>query len=1210
MCSGAAASGCSARWTGRADRRVAARQAHHAPVPCGPPSTFVESGPRRPGVESGDLGVGALPVIAGWVLLLVSVAYVGLLFGIAWMGDRRQGYLGHPWIRPLVYSLALAVYCSSWTFYGAVGTAARTGLGFLPIYLGPLLMLVFGWRIMERLALVAREQSIVSIADFLSSRYGRAQSLAALVALVALIAAIPYVALQFKAVAMSVDVMTGLPAGAGPRPLLADPALYVALLLALFAILFGTRQVDATEHHHGMMLAVAMESLVKLVAFIAVGVFAMGYLPGGGDVSERLLGAVRTISAPGLPQGFLAQTLLAFTALICLPRQFHVAIVECQDVADIRRARWLFGGYLVLISLMVFPITIAGQSVLAGLSVSPDAYVLALPLDRGSTGLALAVYVGGFSAATGMVIVASVALATMVSNDLIMPLLWRSGLFHPPGSLALGERVLWVRRATIVAIALFAYAYYRGAAGGESLAAFGLLAFAAVAQFAPALIGGLYWRGASRPGAFAGLFAGFLLWAYTLLLPALTRAGLLPADWLREGPLQIAWLRPESLFGLQGWDPITHGVFWSLLVNVGLLMVVSARYRPSFDQRISATPFLDPYAQRPVMSAGGWQGSVSTGDLLALASRIVGERHAQRSFAEHFATQKRDLVAGAPADRALVQFTERLLAASIGAATARLTLTTALRGSGMELGEVVAMLDEAGQELRFNRAILSATLENMSQGVSVVDRGMHLIAWNRRYQEMFEFPDGTLYVGRPVADLIRYNAERGELGPGDIDQQVEKRVAHMRAGSPHVFERVRANGQVIEMRGRPLPGGGYVTTYTDISDYKRVEQALRDANETLEQRVEARTREAEAANLSRTRFLAAISHDVLQPMNAARLFASALHGSESASEQRHLAERVDTSLRAAEELLDGLLDISRLDAGALKPARSLFALDELLREVAEQFAPLAASRQLTLRVMPTRLVVFSDRRLLRRVLQNYVANALRYTQAGRVLFGARRRGGRADIEVWDSGPGIPEHHLQQIFEEFQRFEQPSPWGERGLGLGLSICQRVSRVLDHPLGVRSWPGRGSVFSIAVPIVDALPVATHPRPAALDEDLAGLRVLCLDNDRDILDGMSALLQRWGVEVSCAETIDEALALAPGFAPDVLLADYHLHDRLDGLGALDALRVALGQDVPGALLTADGSDALKRSARARGYPLLTKPIKPASLRAWLTAQRKAKA
>lgn len=1145
-------------------------------------------------------------MIPGWILLLVSVGYVGLLFGVAWLGDRKPLYPGRDWLRPLVYSLALAVYCSSWTFYGAVGTAAKSGLGFLPIYLGPILLFVFGWRILERLVLVAHEQSTVSIADFLAARYGRAQNIAALVTLIAVIAAIPYMALQFKAVAMSIDVLSGVPAGV-PRGFWADPALYVALLLALFAILFGTRQIDATEHHHGMILAVALESLVKLVAFVAVGVFALGHLPGSETLVLRFESAARDFVAPGIPQGFVAQTLLAFAAIVCLPRQFHVAVVECGDVADVRRARWLFSGYLMVICVLVLPITAAGQFVLAGTGATPDTYVLALPLARDNTALALAAYVGGFSAATGMVIVASVALATMVSNDLVMPVLWRGSLTDLDQREHLGARVLWVRRVTIVVIALLAYAYYRGAGEGGSLAAFGLLAFAAVGQFAPALIGGLYWRGASRRGVMAGLLAGFALWTYTLLLPTLTRAGWIDPGWLGNGPLGIAWLRPESLFGLQGWDAITHGTFWSLLMNILALLVVSARYRPSLEERIRATPFLDPYAQRPLAASGGWQGSVDTGDLVALASRIVGDRHAQRAFAEHAAAQGRELVKTAPADRALIQFTERLLAASIGAASARLTLTTALRGSGMELGEVMSLLDEASHELRFNREILSATLENLSQAVSVVDRDLRLVAWNRRYQQMFEYPDGMLYVGRPVADLMRYNAERGEMGPGDVELQVGKRVAYLRQGSPHVFERVRANGQVIEMRGQPLPGGGYVTTYSDVTDYKQVEQALRESNETLEQRVEQRTREAADANQSKTRFLAAISHDVLQPINAARLFTSALRDTDEGAEQRRLAERVDASLRDAEELLDGLLDISRLDAGSLKPDLTVFRLDELLASVATQYAPLAAARGLKFRVHASRLSVRSDRRLLRRALQNFVANALRYTKEGRVIIGARRRGGAVEVEVWDSGPGIPPHHLAQIFEEFRRFEQPSPWGERGLGLGLSICQRVSRMLDHPIGVRSWPGRGSVFSIRVPIADTVAPAKPPRAPVVHRDLAGLRVLCLDNDREILDGLEALLSRWGVDVRVAETVAVALEEARRDRPDVLVADYHLHDELDGLGALAALREVCGPNTPAVLVTADGSDALKRAARDLGIPVLTKPVKPASLRAFLAAQQR---
>jgi Na+/proline symporter/signal transduction histidine kinase len=1145
-------------------------------------------------------------VIPGWVLLLVSVGYVGLLFGVAWVGDRKPLYPGRDWLRPVVYSLALAVYCSSWTFYGAVGTAAKSGLGFLPIYLGPILLFVFGWRILERLVLVAREQGTVSIADFLAARYGRAQNIAALVTLIAVIAAVPYIALQFKAVAMSIDVLSGVEHGI-PRTPLSDPALYVALLLALFAILFGTRQIDATEHHHGMILAVALESLVKLVAFVAVGVFAIAHLPGSEDLLARFQSATRDFIAPGIPQGFMAQTLLAFAAIVCLPRQFHVAVVECGDVADVRRARWLFTGYLAIICVLVLPITAAGQFALAGTGAPPDTYVLALPLAMDSTALALAAYVGGFSAATGMVIVASVALATMVSNDLVMPLLWRDSLTDTRQRENLGARVLWVRRVAIIAIALLAYAYYRGAGGSDSLAAFGLLAFAAVGQFAPALIGGLYWRGASRRGVFAGLLAGFSLWLYTLLLPTLTRAGWIDGDWLQNGPLGIAWLRPEQLFGLQGWDALTHGTFWSLLANVGALLVVSAKFRPSLDERLRATPFLDPYAQRPLAASGGWQGSLSAGDLLALASRIVGERHARRALAEHAAAQGHDLAPGALADRALIQFTERLLAGAIGAASARLTLTTALRGSGMELGEVMSLLDEASHELRFNREILSATLENLSQAVSVVDRDLRLVAWNRRYQQMFEFPQGMLYVGRPVADLIRYNAERGELGPGDIEDQVAKRVAYLRQGSPHVFERVRANGQVIEMRGQPLPGGGYVTTYSDVTDYKQVEQALRDSNETLEARVEQRTREAAEANLSKTRFLAAISHDVLQPINAARLFTSALRDTDEGAEQRRLAERVDASLRDAEELLDGLLDISRLDAGSLQPELTVFRLDELLASVAAQYAPLAESRGLRFRMHGGALSVRSDRRLLRRALQNFVANALRYTKEGRVVVGTRRRGAHVDVEVWDSGPGIPPHHLAQVFEEFRRFDQPSPWGERGLGLGLSICQRVSRMLDHPISVRSWPGRGSVFGIRVPVADTAAPAKPARAFVPTGDLAGLKVLCLDNDREILDGMEALLGRWGVAVRVAETVAVALDLARGERPDVLVADYHLHDQLDGLEALVALRGVCGAHTPAVLVTADGSDTLKRSARDLGIPVLTKPIKPASLRAFLAAQQR---
>ncbi len=1181
-------------------------------------------------------------MLPGWMLLLVSLGYAALLFGVAWWGDRNPDYTQHrPWLRPLVYSLSLAVYCSSWTFYGAVGSAVRSGFGYLPIYLGPLLLLLFGWRILERLALIAQSQNIVSISDFIAARYGRAQRLAALVTLMALIAAVPYLALQYKAVAVSLEVLTGR--GTRTTPL-GDPALYVAALMAVFAILYGTRKIDASEHRPGMMLAIALESLVKLVALIAVGVFAVGWM---GARELPLTEATQALVHNATPVGFVGQTLLAFTAILCLPRQFHVAVVECQDVADIRRARWLFGAYLVLVSLAVVPIAGAGLAAFgADPSVPADTYVLALPLSGNADLLALFAYIGGFSAATGMVIVASVALATMVSNDLVMPPLLARGWAEKRGG-DVAATVLWTRRVAIVCFAAMAYGYYRVSSGDATLASYGLMSFAAVAQFAPALIGGLYWRGASRAGVEVGLLLGFGAWAYTLLLPTLTDAGWIERAWLDAGPFGVAWLRPRQLFGLEGWDPLTHGTFWSLLLNVGALFLVSARWRPGFDERLRTAPFLDPYAgaQQP-LDGGASHGGMQVADLLALAGRIVGERSARRAFAERAQGGSAPLQLHAPADRAWVQFTERLLAAAIGASSARLVLTSALKGSGMDVAQVVSVLDETGQALRFNRQLLAVTFENMAQGISVVDRALRLVSWNRRYQDMFGYSEGMLYVGRPIAELIRYNVERGLVGAGvQVDAEVDKRLNYLREGGPHVYVRERADGTVIESRGEPLPGGGYVMTFNDISDYKRAETALREANETLEQRVAARTREAEAAQASRTRFLAAVSHDVLQPLNAARLFASALRESDGdAGEQRHLAERVDTSLRAAEELLDGLLDISRLDTGALQPQLTDFDAGELLRQLAAQYAPVAAAHGLQLRVHAPLLAVRSDRRLLRRVLQNFLANALRYTREGRIVLAARARGDSVELQVWDTGPGIPDYHLQQIFEEFYRIEQPSHGDEKGLGLGLSICQRISAILGHPLDVRSRTKQhvqreadaradesfvdprspqpvhagdglprsrlpecrlsGSMFSIRAPrVAHAAPFAA-PEPPDIPDSLAGMRVLCLDNDPDILAGMAALLGRWGIDVIGTTTVDDALARMDAL-PDVLLVDYHLHDRLDGLDALDALR-ARHRSVPGALLTADGSEALKQAARARGYRVLTKPLRPASLRAFLAAQR----
>jgi len=1153
-------------------------------------------------------------VIAGWLLLLVALLYVGMLFAIAYVGDRRPLYPRQPRLRPLVYSLALAVYCSSWTFYGAVGTAAVSGLAYLPIYLGPLLLFVLGFGLIERLVLVARERNITSIADFIAARFGKSHGLAALVALIAVVAIIPYIALQFKAVAMSFAVL-----GAGNSAWwFGDTALWCAALLAVFAILFGTRTIDATEHHHGMMLAVAVESLVKLLAFVAIGVYA--YLHGPG-LAETIRAPVSQIERGSMPPGFVAQTLLAFCAMFCLPRQFQIGVVECEDPRDLHRARWLFPVYMILISLAVLPIVSAGMGIPMVRQGHVDAWVLNLPIARGDGGMALLAFVGGFSAATGMVIVAAVALATMISNDLVMPTLLRIRRFDLERRGDLSNIVLLVRRIAIVVLAALAYVYYRIIADAENLAATGLLSFAAVAQFAPAIVSALYWRGASRVGVYVGLLAGFLVWGYTLLLPAMTRAGWLHGRWIDEGPFGFGWLKPTELFHLTGWEPVTHGTFWSLLFNVGCLIFISLRFRPSVAERLHAALFVDPYV-RSATGAGDWRGRVTVRDLGTIAGRIVGDRVTVRAFNEYGQRHGVTLSPTDSADRPLIQFTERLLASAVGAASARRILMGALSGTGLDIAEAMALMDEASQELRFNRELLSTTLENVSQGISVVDGDMRLVAWNRRYLELFDYPEGMVYVGLPVADLIRWNAKHGECGPGEVDEHVAKRIRYMRAGSPHVFQRVRPDGTVIEMRGRALPGGGFVTTFTDVTAYKSVEQALIDANETLEQRVEDRTaelsdalnataiarREAEAANASKTRFLAAASHDLLQPLNAARLFTSALRQQPGLdSEAALLAERIDASFRAAEDLLDALLDVSRLDAGSYRPEVIPFALADLFDSLRQQFAVVAEQRGLTLHVVPTSLSVLSDAQLLRRIVANFLSNALRYTRVGGVVLGVRRRGDQVRIEVWDTGPGIADEQQARIFGEFQRLDRPSPWGEKGLGLGLSICDRLAGILEHRLSLRSDVGHGSCFSIAVPRAENVARKRAPSVVRPGGEQLPLTVLCLDNDETILEGMRALLGRWGVDCRVAIDADAAFEVLTSTHVDLILADYHLGDGIDGLEALQLLGEKLGHMPPAAMVTADGSTELKQRARMLGYPLLHKPVRPAALRALLVALAK---
>lgn len=1150
--------------------------------------------------------------LSGGLIAFVALAYMATLFAIAFYGDRRRAPLP-PRVRAWVYSLSLAVYCTSWTFFGAVGQAAGQLWSFLPIYLGPIIVLLFAPWVLEKMVMISKQENITSIADFIAARYGRSQSLAVVVALICLVGVLPYIALQLKGIVLGVNLLTGAELSQSRGQ---DTALIVSLVLAVFTVLFGTRNLDVTEHHRGMVLAIAFESLVKLLAFLAVGAFVTwGLFDGFTDLWHQARQAPelnefwsQTVSWPFM----LVQTGLAMAAIACLPRQFHVAVVENNDPADLRLARWVFPAYLVLAALFVVPIALAGQLHLSD-GVLPDSFVISLPLAEAHPALALLAFIGGASAATGMVIVASVALSTMISNDMLLPLLLRRQSAERPFE-AFRHWMLSARRVSILIILLLAYVCYRLLGTNASLATIGQLSFAAIAQLGPAMFGALVWKQANRRGVFAGLGAGCLVWFYSLVLP-------LVAGGMRWS-LDSFPLLPELLYYPVGIeiDPLTRGVLLSLAANWAIFGLVSWFSRTRVSEHWQAGRFigLDTGAK----SSGRNLLAVQVADLMALAARFVGEERARQSFVRFAYQQDRPFNPSLNADTEWIAHTERLLAGVLGASSTRAVVRAAIEGREMQVEDVVRIVDEASEVLQFNRALLQGAIENITQGISVIDQNLRLVAWNHRYLELFEYPEGLIGVGRPIADIIRHNAERGLCGPGGVESHVTRRLHWMRQGNAHTSERLFPNGRVIELIGNPMPGGGFVMSFTDITAFRQAEQALKEANEGLEQRVIERTHElsqlnqalgeakatAEAANASKTRFLAAVSHDLMQPLNAARLFSAALAHQQDAlpREACELVRHLDSSLRSAEDLITDLLDISRLESGRITPERHVFPLGQLFDALGAEFKVLAQEQGVDFRLVNCQQRIDSDPRLLRRVLQNFLTNAFRYAK-GHVLLGARREGQHLRLEVWDRGPGIPEDKRKVIFEEFKRLDSHQTRAEKGLGLGLAIADGLCRVLDHPLEVRSWPGKGSVFSVSVPLIRGPVPQVLPALAAGEvngHNLGGAQVLCIDNEDSILTGMYSLLSRWGCQVwtarnrlECEHLLDEAVQ------PQLALVDYHLDEGDTGTELMAWLRTRMGQPLPGVVISADGRPELIAAVHAAGLDFLAKPVKPAALRALIS-------
>ncbi|MCP4790430.1 MAG: hybrid sensor histidine kinase/response regulator [Gammaproteobacteria bacterium] len=1167
-----------------------------------------------------------------WIILLISVAYVGLLFAIAYYGDNQSTSATKRVSKPIIYSLSLAVYCTSWTFYGSVSRATQ-GWDFLSIYLGPILLFIVGWGLLYKIVLIAKQENITTIADFIASRYGKSRRLAILITTMATLGILPYIALQLKAVAQSFNIMVGQNHAFEGQY---DTALVVAVFMAIFAILFGTRHIDASEHHEGMVLAVAFESLIKLIAFVAIGLYVIFiYFDGFGGLDRYLAesGMYEKMGAFNpLKISFLTETLLAMFAILCLPRQFQVSVVENTDPRDIHTARWMFPSYLLIFSLFMLPIAAAGNKMFSGTNVASDTYVLMVPLMDGATSLATLAYIGGLSAATGMVIVATISISTMISNDIIMPMLFRFSPLDPRRDKDIGSLLLKVRRVTIIGILMAAYGYYSLIGNNNSLVSLGLIAFVAVAQFAPALIGAVFWRHGNRYGALCGLSIGFAIWCYTLLVPSLTSVGIGIENLLQYGPFGISWLRPTALFGIQGLDPISHATLLSLTLNSFAYFWVSRSTEARLQDRIQADHFVDQRISGSVEGTPSDFDNARFVDLQTLCERFLGTNRTRDAFHTFARQSGQSLHPHAPISQELLNYTERMLAGVIGASSARIILASSLKGKEMQLGDVVSIVDEASELFKFNRSMLQSTIENVDQGISVVDKDMKLVCWNQRYIEMFQFPEGLISLGRPIADIIQHNAVQGDYGDSDsLDSMVAKRLEVLQQGRTHSHLRYRKDGRVLEVRGNAMPGGGYVNTYLDITEYKRTEKALKETNETLESRVNERTKElsvanhqltsakvvADQANQSKTRFLAAASHDLLQPLNAARLFSSAVSQKYPEGELAEILGHLDDSLGAAEELISTLIDISKLDAGNLQPELTHFHINDIFQKLSAELKVMCQEKGIEFHHVPSHHTVYSDQSHLRRIIQNFLTNAVRYTPKGKVLLGCRQHGNQLDIQVWDTGVGIPPQKMQEVFEEFKRLDHPATNETKGLGLGLAIADRTARMLNHQLKIDSWQGAGSVFSILVPLGDSN-LVRKPKPEngasvrSKSSPLANLNVLVIDNEKPILVGMRKLLEGWGCRVVTAIDVSQALELmlADEFEPNVILIDYHLDLGATGVEALARVREVYNHSIPAACITADRTDSVIETIRQANAFVLHKPVKPAPLRAVLSQlQAKAK-
>jgi len=1402
-----------------------------------------------------------------WLLSALGIGYMSLLFALAAWADRHANNRLLQRASGVIFSLAVAVYISSWAYYGMVGNAQDFGWLYLSTNLGPVLFFLFATPVLIRLFRYRQKHNITSIADYIAFRFGRDNRLAVAVTVICLFIVVPYLALQIKSTAAAFSFL--ITANSSSQYAFLQPAaLAMTAVLTVFAMLFGTRILDSHERNAGLITAIAFASLAKLVAFGAVGMFALLWLRGLGDSELAQAGSSLNLdnfhSSVGAPL-FWVNLLLGLTAIVCLPRQFHVQTVECRSEQDLLTARWLLPAFVLLFVLLAIPIAVAGRHYLQQQKLPADLFMLALPLQQDHTLLTLISFMGGVSAAASMFVLSMIALTIMFSNHIIMPVLLRRQQWLRRQQLNFDLQVLLVRRLSMLVIAILAYLFYLLIDRYATLSSLGYLSLSLSLQLGPAMLYSLRRASLHRLAVHAGLLAGSLSWVVLLLLPG--TLGVEPL-FSRQPP---AAMPPGNLIAAITAIDISWRTLLTLLLNLLALHVTQWVCSALADGRLQIRRL-----SLEQLTRAQSDGMITVGAMYQLTASLCGNQRVRHSFAGHFGRDP-ELVKDQVASADLIRHCERLLAASVGQVSAREIISRQLtkRRTGESLTVDNLAIHSTYEAIRFNRQMLETILENIDTGISILDRDQCLIGWNQRYLDLMNFPRGLPYQGQPVIELMRIQAQRGYFGDDAAEEQMQIIMDMFRSMQP--IYRVRDwhdSKRLIEVIGKPLHDHGYMLTYTDITDFRQREQELRQytdnipgaicytdseeiirfvnkafvrligrsreamlgqpirnfmeadeyqqqseqrqransgervqfeitlnvgqtpkmyhvefipfidasgrnngfysvsqditsfrrieqelrqrerdvreytdrspvmllyidsdlnirfanrafvntmgflspefigknieevlpshmvdynhqrrvavlggeiqrfeasftdefgqtryldvgyypdrengnqshvrgyytvaqditerklaelaleqANLNLERRVQERTTElhnlnlklmhakqqAQQANASKTRFLAAASHDLLQPMNAARLFISVINESKSDLSASHqsLIEQIDHSLENSEQLLEKLLEISKLDAGYQRTDIRVFNIHETMLPLAQSFQTLCEQKGIAMRLHCNKaLCTSSDPQLLYRMVQNLLANAVRYTDQGGVMICSRllRDSKKIRIAVYDTGSGIPASEQQAIFREFHQLHK-NPDSNTGLGLGLTIVERLGQLLGHQVGVRSEPGRGSCFWIDLPIADASDgdittsgiESTGQQPAERgNRFLEGTRILCIDDDADNRSGMRSLLSQWGADVrECAssEQAHEIICQEPGI--DIVLSDYQLLEETS-MDMLASLQVMSAKKLHIVIISAEQMPDIEAAIAAQGYTLLRKPLRPAKLRKLLS-------